>query len=93
MMKVANNGDAAFGEVERFDDKKSVGAGGAGGRGRKKNNADDDEGNVSGRGEEDEESAMKSRLGLNKRGGNDDDEQGPRGGDHDLGDDDIEKST
>ena len=36
---------------------------------------------------------MKSRLGLNKRGGDDYDEQGPRGGDHDLGDDDIEKSS
>ena len=93
MMKAANNGAAAFGEVERFDDKESVGAGGAGGRGRKKNNADDDEGKVSDRGEEDEdeESARKSRLGLNKRGGDDDDEEGPRGGDHDLDDDDIEK--
>ena len=36
---------------------------------------------------------MKSRLGLNKRGGDDYDEKGPRGGDHDLGDDDIEKSS
>lgn len=90
MMKAANNGAAAFGEVERSDDKESVGAGG---RGRKKNNADDDEANVSDRGEEDEdeESARKSRLGLNKRGGDDDDEEGPRGGDHDLDDDDIEK--
>ncbi|XP_076881566.1 transcription initiation factor IIF subunit alpha-like [Bidens hawaiensis] len=89
MMKAANNGAAAFGEVERPDDKES---GGAGGRGRKKNNADDDEANVSDReGEdEDEESARKSRLGLNKRGG-DDDEEGPRGGDLDFDDDDIEK--
>ncbi|KAI3669151.1 hypothetical protein L6452_40376 [Arctium lappa] len=45
-----------------------------------------------GRGEEDEdeESARKNRLGLNKRGG-DDDEEGPRGGDLDFDDDDIEK--
>ncbi|KAI7746516.1 hypothetical protein M8C21_026254 [Ambrosia artemisiifolia] len=89
MMKAANNGAAAFGEAERFDDKES---GGAGGRGRKKNNADDDEANVSDRGEEDEdeESERKTRLGLNKRGG-DDDEEGPRGGDLDVDDDDIEK--
>ncbi|KAK1409623.1 hypothetical protein QVD17_36150 [Tagetes erecta] len=91
MMKAANNGAAAFGEVERFDDKESGGAG-ASGRGRKKNNADDDETAVSDRGEEDEdeESARKTRLGLNKRGG-DDDEEGPRGGDLDFDDDDIEK--
>lgn len=92
MMKAANNGAAAFGEVERFDDKES---GGAGGKGRKKNNTDDadDEANVSDRGEEDEdeESARKTRLGLNKRGGDDDDEEAPRGGDLDLDDDDIEK--
>nr|XP_043633149.1 transcription initiation factor IIF subunit alpha [Erigeron canadensis]XP_043633151.1 transcription initiation factor IIF subunit alpha [Erigeron canadensis] len=91
MMKAANNGAAAFGEVERFDDKES-GGGGAGPRGRKKNNTEDDEANVSDRGEEDEdeESARKTRLGLNKRGG-DDDEEGPRGGDLDFDDDDIEK--
>nr|KAJ0197417.1 hypothetical protein LSAT_V11C700347850 [Lactuca sativa] len=91
MMKAANNGAAAFGEVERPDDKEG-GGGGGGGRGRKKNNADDDEGNVSDRGEEDEdeEFARKNRLGLNKRGG-DDDEEGPRGGDLDFDDDDIEK--
>ncbi|KAI3716864.1 hypothetical protein L1987_68069 [Smallanthus sonchifolius] len=89
MMKAANNGAAAFGEVERSDDKES---GGAPGRGRKKNNADDEDTNVSDRGEEDEdeESARKTRLGLNKRGG-EDDEEGPRGGDLDFDDDDIEK--
>lgn len=91
MMKAANNGAAAFGEVERPDDKEG-GGGGGGGRGRKNNNADDDEGNVSYRGEEDEdeEFARKNRLGLNKRGG-DDDEECPRGGDLDFDDDDIEK--
>nr|KAJ0202918.1 hypothetical protein LSAT_V11C500234880 [Lactuca sativa] len=91
MMKAANNGAAAFGEVERPDDKEG-GGGGGGGRRRKNNNADDDEGNVSYRGEEDEyeEFARKNRLGLNKRGG-DDDEECPRGGDLDFDDDDIEK--
>lgn len=89
MMKAANNGAAAFGEVERFDDKESVVAGG---RGRKKTTGDEEEGNVSDKGEEDEEeeAARKNRLGLNKREG-DDDEEGPRGGDLDLDDDDIEK--
>lgn len=89
MMKAANNGPAAFGEVEKFDDKES---GAAGGRGRKKSSGDEEEGNVSEKGEEDEEeeAARKNRLGLNKRAG-DDDEEGPRGGDHDLDDDDIEK--
>lgn len=89
IMKAANNGPAAFGETERLDDKE----GGTGGsRGRRKTGTDEDEGNVSDRGEEDEEeeAARKSRLGLNKRGG-DDDEEGPRGGDHDMEDDDIEK--
>ncbi|KAL3521892.1 hypothetical protein ACH5RR_014726 [Cinchona calisaya] len=89
MMKVANNGPAAFGEVEKFDDKE-VGAGGS--RGRKKTGGDDEEANVSDRGEEDEEeeATRKNRLGLNSKGG-DDDEEGPRGGDLDLDDDDIEK--
>ncbi|PON91348.1 Transcription initiation factor [Trema orientale] len=90
MMKAANNGPAAFGEVEKFDDKDS---GAAGGRGRKKTSADEGEGNVSDKGEEDEEeeAARKNRLGLNKRSGEDDDEEGPRGGDLDLDDDDVEK--
>jgi transcription initiation factor TFIIF subunit alpha len=89
MMKAANNGAAAFGEVERTDDKDSVVGGG---RGRRKTTGDDEEGNVSDKGEEveEEEAARKNRLGLNKRSG-DDDEEGPRGGDHDLEDDDIEK--
>ncbi|XP_022720691.1 transcription initiation factor IIF subunit alpha isoform X2 [Durio zibethinus] len=89
MMKAANNGAAAFGEVEKFDDKdNSV----ASGRGRKKATGDDDEGHVSDKGEEDEEdeAARKNRLALNKKSG-DDDEEGPRGGDLDMDDDDIEK--
>ncbi|XWS19331.1 hypothetical protein CRYUN_Cryun31cG0006000 [Craigia yunnanensis] len=89
MMKAANNGAAAFGEVEKFDDKDSSVASG---RGRKKSTGDDDEGHVSDRGEEDEEeeAARKNRLALNKKSG-DDDEEGPRGGDLDMDDDDIEK--
>ncbi|KAJ4982420.1 hypothetical protein NE237_033257 [Protea cynaroides] len=89
MMKAANNGAAAFGEVEKFDEKEG---GGATGRGRRKASGDDEEGNVSDRGEEDEgeEEARKNRIGLNKKGG-EDDEEGPRGGDLDLDDDDIEK--
>ncbi|KAK3432159.1 hypothetical protein EUGRSUZ_E03951 [Eucalyptus grandis] len=95
MMKAANNGAAAFGEVEKSEDKDGSGGGsggGGGGRGRKKTSGNDDEGNASDKGEEDEEeeAARKSRLGLNKRAG-DDDEEGPRGGDLDLDDDDIEK--
>lgn len=90
MMKAASNGPAAFGEVEKFDDKDAVGASG---RGRRKTTGDENEGNASDRGEEDEEeeAARKNRLGLNKKSGDDDDEEGPRGGDHDMDDDDIEK--
>ncbi|RVW58243.1 Transcription initiation factor IIF subunit alpha [Vitis vinifera] len=93
MMKAANNGPAAFGEVEKLDDKETGGAAG-GGRGRKKQTGDEEEGNVSDKAEEDEEeeAERKNRLGLNKRSG-DDDEEGPRGGDHDLDDDDIEKGV
>ncbi|KAK6149688.1 hypothetical protein DH2020_017213 [Rehmannia glutinosa] len=89
MMKAANNGAAAFGEVEKSDDKESAAGGG---RGRKKTTGDDDEANASDRGDEDEEeeASRKNRLGLNKKGG-DDDEEGPRGGDLDFDDDDIEK--
>ncbi|XP_057960725.1 transcription initiation factor IIF subunit alpha isoform X2 [Malania oleifera] len=88
MMKAANTGPAAFGEVEKFDDKESNAAGG---RGRKKPNGDE-EGNVSDKGEEDEEeeAARKNRLGLNKKGG-DEDEEGPKAVDFDFDDDDIEK--
>ncbi|XP_057764988.1 transcription initiation factor IIF subunit alpha-like [Salvia miltiorrhiza] len=91
MMKAAHNGAAAFGEVEKFDDREVAGGGG-GGKGRKKATGDDDEANVSDRGDEDEEEevARKNRLGLNKKSG-DDDEEGPRGGDLDFDDDDIEK--
>lgn len=88
MMKAANNGPAAFGEHGKFDDKESN----TGGVRIRKKTGEDDEGHVSDKGEEDEEeeSERKSRLGLNKRAG-EDDEEGPRGGDHDLDDDDVEK--
>ncbi|KAL5576328.1 hypothetical protein UlMin_018027 [Ulmus minor] len=90
MMKAANNGAAAFGEVERPDDKDN---GAGGGRGRKKTTDDDGDGNLSDKAEEDdeEEVARKNRLALNKRSGEDDDDEGPRGGDLDLDDDDVEK--
>ncbi|KAI4295992.1 hypothetical protein L6164_035985 [Bauhinia variegata] len=91
MMKAANNGPAAFGEVGRFDDDKESNVGGS--RGRKKT-GDDEEGHASDKGDEDEdeEAARKNRLRLNKRGGDDDDDdEGPKGGDLDLDDDDIEK--
>ncbi|KAH1055609.1 hypothetical protein J1N35_033674 [Gossypium stocksii] len=89
MMKAANNGAAAFGEVEKIDEKETAAGGG---RGRKKSTGEEEEGHVSDRGEEDEEeeAARKNRLGLNKKSG-DDDEEGPRGGDLDMDDDDIEK--
>ncbi|KAJ8642505.1 hypothetical protein MRB53_004253 [Persea americana] len=89
MMKVANNGAATFGEVEKIEGR----GGGAEGSRRKKGNGDDDEDPaLSDKGEEDEEEEMarKNRLGLDKKGG-DDDEEGPRGGDLDFDDDDIEK--
>ncbi|KAG9147403.1 hypothetical protein Leryth_019661 [Lithospermum erythrorhizon] len=88
MMKAANNGAAAFGEIEKPDDKEA----GVGGGRTRKNGGGDEEGNVSDRGEEDEEeeAGRKNRLALNKRGG-DDDEEGPRGGDLDGDDDDSEK--
>eukprot|EP01018_Ginkgo_biloba_P038018 Gb_28673 [translate_table: standard] len=86
MMKSANNGAAAFGEVEKLE--------GAGGGGRRKKGGDDDDDDtvLSDRGEEDEdeEESRKSRLGLNRKGG-EDDEEAARGGDLDLDDDDVEK--
>ncbi|KAI3834212.1 hypothetical protein MKX03_030019, partial [Papaver bracteatum] len=87
MMKIANSGAAAFGGKEK-DEKEAVGSMG----GRRKENDDEDEGNVSDKGSEDEEeeSQRKNRLRLNKRDVNDD-EEGQRGGDLDMDDDDIEK--
>lgn len=88
MMKAANNGAAAFGEVERFDKDNGV----TSGKGRKKAGDDDDgEGNVSDKGEEDEEEELARKNRLNKKGGDDDDDDGARGADADLDDDDVEK--
>ncbi|KAL3818475.1 hypothetical protein ACJIZ3_004380 [Penstemon smallii] len=87
MMKAAKNGAAAFGEIEKFDDQENAASGG---KERKKATGDEDETNDLDRGDEEEESTRKNRLGLNKNGGNDD-EEGPRGEDLDFDDDDIEK--
>ncbi|XP_058070786.1 transcription initiation factor IIF subunit alpha [Magnolia sinica] len=89
MMKAANNGPAAFGDVEKNDGNTG---GAEGGRRRKGNGEDEEDAAHSDKGEEDEEEEMsrKNRLGLNRKSG-DDDEEGPRGGDLDLDDDDIEK--
>ncbi|KAL8170989.1 hypothetical protein V2J09_022793 [Rumex salicifolius] len=91
MMKAANNGPAAFGESNKILDIEASSVS-AGGRGRKKS-GEDEEGNASDKGEEDEEeeAARKSRLGLNKKGVDDDDGEGRRGGDFDDDDIDIEK--
>ncbi|XP_068642703.1 transcription initiation factor IIF subunit alpha-like [Aristolochia californica] len=88
MMKAANNGAAAFGEVEKIDLSKD----GAEKEPRRKGKPDDNEAAASDQGEEDEEEehARKDRLGLNKKG-LDGDEEGPRGGDFDHDDDDVEK--
>ncbi|XP_072974176.1 transcription initiation factor IIF subunit alpha isoform X1 [Typha angustifolia] len=88
MMKAATNGAAAFGEVKKTED---ISVGGAEGNRTKKGKSNED-GDHSDKGEEDEEEeeARKNRLGLNKKP-IDDDEEGGKGGDIDLDDDDIEK--
>ncbi|KAK8946665.1 Transcription initiation factor IIF subunit alpha [Platanthera zijinensis] len=90
MMKAATNGAAAFGEM-----KNSEGFGGADGwteGTRPKKAKVEENGDHSDRGEEDEEleESRKSRLGLNRKGG-DDDEDGGKG--DDMDDDDIEKGS
>ncbi|KAJ6819677.1 transcription initiation factor IIF subunit alpha [Iris pallida] len=88
MMKAATNGAAAFGEMKKAEGTDNGGAEGS----RSKKVKDEDTGNHSDKGEEDgeEEEARKNRLGLNKKGV-DDDEDGGKGGDIDFDDDDIEK--
>ncbi|KAG9445312.1 hypothetical protein H6P81_016652 [Aristolochia fimbriata] len=88
MMKAANNGAAAFGEVEKIDLSKDS----AEKETRRKGKKDENEAAASDQGEEDEEDeqARKSRIGLNKKD-LDGDEEGPRGGDFDHDDDDVEK--
>lgn len=89
MMKAATNGPAAFGELMK--QSEGTNNGGADG-GRAKKGKSNDDGDHSDKGEEDEEEeeARKSRLGLTKQGV-DDEEEGGKGGDIDLDDDDIEK--
>uniref|UniRef100_A0A452Y9M2 Transcription initiation factor IIF subunit alpha n=1 Tax=Aegilops tauschii subsp. strangulata TaxID=200361 RepID=A0A452Y9M2_AEGTS len=88
MMKAATNGPAAFGsdmmKLEPANDGEKESA-------RHKKGKDNEEGNNSDKGEEneEEEAARKDRLGLSKRG-MDDDEEGGKDLDFDL-DDDIEK--
>lgn len=87
MMKAATNGAAAFGEMKNLE---SMSNGGAEGN-RSKKVKSEDTGDHSDKGEEDveEEEARKSRLGLNKKGVDDDEDA--KGGDIDMDDDDIEK--
>ncbi|KQJ96401.1 transcription initiation factor IIF subunit alpha isoform X2 [Brachypodium distachyon] len=88
MMKAATNGPAAFGsdikKLEPTNDGEKESA-------RPKKGKDNEEGNNSDKGEENEEdeAARKDRLGLSKRG-MDDDEEGGKDLDFDL-DDEIEK--
>lgn len=88
MMKAAANGPAAFGS-----DMKKIEAtnGGEKESARPKKGKNNEEGNNSDKGEEDEEeeAARKNRLGLTKKG-MDDDEDGGKDLDIDL-DDEIEK--
>ncbi|WOL15601.1 transcription initiation factor IIF subunit alpha-like [Canna indica] len=89
MMKAATNGAAAFGELKKTE---VAGKSEADGSNRPKKGKGNDDGDHSDKGEEDEgeEEARKNRLGLSKKGV-DDDEEGAKGGDFDLDDDDIEK--
>ncbi|VAH15752.1 unnamed protein product [Triticum turgidum subsp. durum] len=88
MMKAATNGPAAFGsdmmKLEPANDGEKESA-------RHKKGKDNEEGGNSDKGEEneEEEAGRKDRLGLSKRG-MDDDEEGGKDLDFDL-DDDIEK--
>ncbi|PPS11557.1 hypothetical protein GOBAR_AA09076 [Gossypium barbadense] len=91
--KMKNRRKTADG-YERWMMKAANNGAAAFGEGRKKSTGEEEEGHVSDRGEEDEEeeAAKKNRLGLNKKSGDDDDE-GPREGDLDMDDDDVEKAV
>ncbi|CAL9068860.1 unnamed protein product [Musa banksii] len=89
MMKAATNGAAAFGEVKK-NEEASKGEADGSSRLKKGKNSDDGEHSDKGEENEDEEEARKNRLGLSKKGV-DDDEEGAKGGEFDLDDDDIEK--
>lgn len=88
LMKAANTGAAAFGEVEKI-------TGGGGGRGGFKRRADDDDEDpaFSDKGEEDadEEENRKNRLGMNKKGGDEDGEEPARGDDREFEDEEPER--
>ncbi|KAJ7563985.1 hypothetical protein O6H91_03G132800 [Diphasiastrum complanatum] len=86
MMKAANTGAAAFGDVEK------VGGGGLSGR-RRGEDRDLDEDSDKGEEDEDEEEARKSRLGMNKgtKGGDEDGDDPARGEEMDFDDEDAEK--
>ncbi|KAH0461392.1 hypothetical protein IEQ34_008967 [Dendrobium chrysotoxum] len=88
MMKAAANGAAAFGEINKAE---GFGGGGGGAEGfRPKKVKGEENGDHSDRGEEheQEEESRKIRLGLHRKGGDDDEDSGK--GD-DMDDDDIEK--
>ncbi|XP_020590941.1 transcription initiation factor IIF subunit alpha [Phalaenopsis equestris] len=88
MMKAAINGAAAFGEINKSEGF-AAGGNGADGIRHKKPKAEEN-GDHSDRGEEDEneEESRKLRLGLNRKGGDDDEDGGKV---DDMDDDDIEK--
>ena len=88
MMKAAANGPAAFGSDMK---KLEATTGGEKESARPKKGKSNEEGNNSDKGEEDEEeeATRKNRLGLTKKG-LDDDEEGEKDLDFDL-DDEIEK--
>lgn len=90
-MKAATNGAAAFGEQKKPEGSIKAEVEGSN---RPKKRMGNDDGEHSDKGEEDEEQeeARKNRLGLSKKGV-DDDEEGAKGGDFDLDDDDIEKGV
>ncbi|MCO5603869.1 hypothetical protein L7F22_058023 [Adiantum nelumboides] len=89
LMKAANTGAAAFGEVE----KVTGGGGGRGGFKRRADDDDDDDPAFSDKGEEDadEEESRKNRLGLNKKSGDEDGEEPARGDDRELEDEEPER--
>ncbi|RWW45115.1 hypothetical protein BHE74_00049079 [Ensete ventricosum] len=89
LIRAATNGPAAFGEIKNEDVIKAE----ADGSVRLKKGKSNDDGNHSDKGEEhdDEEEARKNRLGLNKKAI--DDDEGAKGGDFDLDDEDIEKGV
>lgn len=88
LMKAANTGAAAFGEVEKIN------GGGGGGRGGFRRRADDDDDPAfSDKGEEDadDDEDRKNRLGINKKGGDEDGEEPARGDDREFEEEEPER--